>query len=40
MAGKTETGTPVHCAYDAMVDTDTLVGNPRNPNLTKHTDSC
>jgi ParB-like chromosome segregation protein Spo0J len=32
MAGKTDGGIPVHCAYDAMVDTDTLVGNPRNPN--------
>jgi len=36
MAGKADGGIPVHCAFDAMVDTDTLIGNPRNPN--KHGD--
>jgi len=25
-------GIPVHCAHDALVDTDTLIGNPANPN--------
>ena len=30
--GWTSIGTPVHCAFDELVDVDALVPNPRNPN--------
>ncbi|WP_337869617.1 hypothetical protein [Hominilimicola sp.] len=28
----TADGVAVYCAHDKIVDTDSLVGNPRNPN--------
>jgi hypothetical protein len=33
----TASGIPIHCAHDEVVDTISLIGNPRNPN--QHPDS-